>query len=526
MKLPVFNRRSFLRLCLGAPLFALTSCLNFNSKSKNSLRMPIGSEPPTLDWNLATDSVSFRVITNIMEGLAQFDENLKPVPAVAKSWDTSNYGQTYTFQLRKDVFWSDGKGVTAKDFEYSWKRLLAPQTAAEYAYFLYDIENAQAYNAGEIADHSRLGIRSVDDFTLEVKLRRPLAYFPSLVTFMVTFPMRQDIVEKFGDTWTDPTHIVTNGPFLLRDWRHEYKVTLEPNPHYFEGKPLLKKVEMFVVEQPFTSLTLYEMNEVDMTSLPPMDIMRYTKDPEYINYPLLSSFYFGFNVKKEPFTDVRIRKAFSMAMDRKEFPKILKGGEIPSSSWIPKGMFGYDPGLGLNYDPQGAKDLLSETGYPEGKGFPEVTLVFNSSPTNQLIAEKAQEQWKRNLGISAKLENMEWKVFLEKLNQDPPALYRLGWNADFPDPDNFMNLFLAQSGNNHTNWENPKYDELVVKAAEEIDHKIRLQMYQEAQRILCREDVPIMPLYTSAQNLLVKRRVKGFRPNAMDILYLKRLKLE
>ena len=511
--------------------FLFPACKNRNTESRQIkgekvFRMVIASEPPTLDWSLATDNVSFHVITNIMEGLTQYDDDLNPVPAVAKKWETSEDGKKITFFLRDNVFWNDKVPVTAYDFEYSWKRLLNPATGAEYAYFLYDLVNAYEYNSGIIKDPALVGVKAKSDKVLEVTLKKPAVYFPSLTTFMVTFPLRKDIVEKYKDRWTDPGNIVTNGPFKLWKWEHEYKLELTANKDYYGEKVKIDWIKMYVVGENNTALTLYETGDLDMVSIPPLAVNYYKKSKEYINTPQLRGYYYGFNIRKKPFDDMRVRRAFSMAIDRKRITDVLKGGEIPASSWIPKGMFGYNENIGLKFNPEEARRLLAEAGYSSGKGFPEVNITFNTDAENKLIAENVQSQLKENLNINVKLDNQEWKVYLKTLKTKPPEIFRLGWGADYPDPDNFMNLFTSSSGNNNTDWVNPEYDRLIAMGAGTKDRALRLKIYDDAQKILCEEDVPIMPLFVASQNLLVKKYIKGFKPNAMDILYLKKVAVE
>jgi len=494
--------------------------------SVNRLRLAIHSEPPTLDWSLATDNVSFDVLTNIMEGLTQYNDNLEPEPAIAERWEFSADGKTITYHLRDDVFWTDGKPVTAHDFEYSWKRLLNPATAAEYAYFLFDVKNAYAYNSGELQDADQVGVRAVSDTILEVQLERPVIYFPSITTFMVTFPMRRDIVERYGDSWTDPENIVTNGPFTLDTWQHEYKLILKANDHFYEGRPEVDQVVLYVVREPTTELTLYETGELEMAELPPVAIPHYRKSPEYRNLPLLRGYYYGFDTDEPPFDDSRVRRALAHAIDRSQIPRILQGGEVPTASWIPKGMFAYNPDIGPHFDPETARRLLAEAGYPQGRGFPPFDIAYNTDATNKLIAEFVQDQWKKHLKLEVSINSMEWKVFLSRLKLDPPPVYRLGWGADFPDPDNFMNLFTSTSGNNHLNWGNPSYDALIAQGAAERDPEKRRAIYDEAQRILTERDAAIVSLFVLTHNVLVKPYVKGLRLNAMELLYLKRVRLE
>jgi len=488
-------------------------------------RMTVTAEPPTLDWSLATDNVSFDILTNIMEGLTQYDADLKPVPAIARRWEFSADGTVITYYLRDDVFWTDGQPVTAADFEYSWKRLLNPATAAEYAYFLFDIENAYEYNSGKIKDPERVGVRAVTPGILRVKLKRPIIYFPSITTFMVTFPQRQDMIARYGDHWTDPGHMVTNGPFTLAEWRHEYKIVLRANPGYYGGRPAVDRVVAYVVEEATTALALYETGELDRVELPPVAIPHYRNDPEYITSPILRGYYYGFNVRKPPFDNVLVRRAFAHAIDRSRIPVILQGGEIPTASWIPQGMFGYNPGIGPRFDPEHARALLGRAGYPGGRGLPPVTAAYNTDQTNRLVAEFLQAQWKKNLNVNVELESQEWKVFLSRLKTDAPQIFRLGWGADFPDPDNFMNLFVSTSGNNHLRWSNPRYDDLVARGAAERNPKKRQALYDAAQKILTETDAPMISLFVSPQNLLVKSYVKGLETNAMKLLYLKKVRM-
>ena len=517
-----------IRICITAffILIFISCTISKTDNSSHIFRMSIPTEPPTLDWSLATDGVSFNVIANIMEGLAEFDKKLNPKPAIASKWDVSGDGKIYKFYLRKDVFWTDGKPVTAYDFEYSWKRLLNPATAAEYAYFLYDILNAYEYNSGKIKDSDLVGVKALSSDILEIKLKRPIVYFPSITTFMVTFPQRRDIIERYGDRWTEPENIITNGPFRLTKWRHEYQLILKANEKYYSGKPEINTIKMFVINERNTALTLYETGDLDIVSLPPEAIPSYREKFEYKNIPLLRGYYYGFNVHKKPFDDIRVRRAFAMAINKKELPRILNGGEIPTDSWIPNGMLAHNPDIGLKFNLIEVSKILSEAGYPDGKGLLPITLIFNTDPVNSLIAENVQSQWKKNLNVEVKLDNQEWKVFLKRLKTDTPAIFRLGWGADYPDPDNFMTLFTTDSGNNNTGWSNKRYDELINMARGEGDREKRINMYDEAQRILLEEDIAIIPLFFTAQNVLIKPYVKGLRLDAMELLYLKKLKIE
>ncbi len=493
----------------------------------NDFRVNIATEPPTLDWSLATDHTSFNVIANLMVGLTEFDKELKPAPVIAKSWDILDGGRKIIFHLRDDVQWSDGQKVRAQDFEYSWKRLLNPKTASEYAYTLFDIVNAQEYHEGKIDDPNAVGVRAQDDVTLTVELRHPASYFLAITTFEVTFPQRRDIVEKFESRWTDPENIVTNGAFLLSAWKHEDHIELRANPRFFRGKPAMERITMYMINEKTTALAMYDQGQLDFVdneSIPILEKEKLSHRRGFKHVPQLRGYYYGFVVDKKPFDDPRVRKAFMMAVDRNVFPNILHGGELAAPSWIPPGMLAHNPKIGLPFNPPEARRLLREAGYPDGKGFPRVTLAYNTEEDHKMVAEAIQGMWQRNLGIVVALDNQEWKVYLKKLQTDPPHIFRLGWGADYPDPDNFMKLFTATSGNNLTHWKNARYDQLLELAAREQDAKRRSKIYDEAQKILCETDLPIMPLFWTAESTLLNPRFTGLEVNSMARLNLRNVR--
>ncbi|HEY6197990.1 MAG TPA: peptide ABC transporter substrate-binding protein [Candidatus Binatia bacterium] len=509
-------------------LLVLASCSRSSgTPDGKTFRVNLGTEPPSLDWSLATDHVSFNVIANLMVGLAEFDKNLKPAPVIAKSWDVLDGGKRIVFHLREDATWSDGKKVVAADFEFSWKRLLDPRTASEYAYTLFDIVNAEEFNQGKLTDDKEVGVAALDDFTLEVRLKSPTSYFLSLMTFEVTFPQRRDIVEKYGSKWTEPGNIVTNGPFLLSSWKHENEIRLKANPNFFLGKPAIDNVEMMMVNEMTTALALYDQGQLDFLdnhSIPILEKPRLAKAQGFKHVPQLRGEYYGFAVNKKPFDDVRVRKAFAMAIDRSFLPSLLRGGEQAATSWIPPGMLAYNAKIGLPYNPPEARRLLREAGYPDGKGFPQVTLAYNTLEDKKIVAEAIQGMWKRNLGVLVRLENLEWKVFLKRLLNDPPAIFRAGWGADYPDPDNFIKLFASYSPQNYSRWKNSRYDQLLEQAAREMGEQKRVRLYNEAQKILCEVDVPIVPLFNTAESTILNPGYTGLEYNSMGRLVLRNVK--
>lgn len=490
--------------------------------AKQEFNLRIHSEPPTLDWTLATDNVSILLLQNLMDGLADYDDKLNPKPALAKDWKVSKDGKTYTYTLRDSLTWSDGTPLTAQHFWDSWERLLNPKTASEYAYFLFSVVGAQAYNEGKLKDATKLGFKVVNDKTFVVTLTKPAAFFPTIPTFTVTFPIRKDLIEKYGNKWTDPSKLVTTGAFILGDWKHDSKVTLVPNPKYHAGAPKLEKVNAYIVNEDTTAINMFESGSLHYVSrLPALEIERLKTSPAYKNAPFLRGYYYGFNVTKAPFNDVRVRRAFAHAVDRSQIVSLLKGGQIPTTSWVPKGMPGYEPNIGLSFDVKKAQKLLAEAGFPGGKGFPEITFMFDTRDDNKVIAERLQAMWLTNLGVKLRSQNEDWKVYLNRLKTDVPPMFRMGWGADYPDPNNFLDLFTSYSDNNRTLWKSKEYDTLIEQAAGESSMTKRLAMYKKAQTMLTETDAVIIPLFIDSLNVLVSPSVKNLKLNAMDKLDLK-----
>lgn len=505
-------------------LLASCGCSVHRGPEKDTLRVNIGSEPPGLDWHVNTDNTSFDVACNMMVGLTQFKKDLSIEPCCASSWEVLDGGRRYIFHLRPDARWSDGKPLLAQDFDFAWRRLLKPATAAPYAFFLYDIENALDYNTGKIKDESKLGLRCIDDHTLEVRLRKPATYFLSLTAICSSFPMRKDLIEKYGSRWTDPGRMVVNGPFGLKSWKHEYKIELEANPQYFGKTPAIKTIKMFMIPEQATAFALYQNDQldyIDNRSFPPPDVYEKRHSSEYHNAPLLRNNYIGFNVLKKPFDDRRVRLAFSLALDRNLFGKILRRSEKPSYTWIPAGLPGYSPDSGSEYNPQKAQQLLAEAGYPDGKNFPEVLILYPTREDARLVMESVQDQLKRNLHVCVDLQNMEWKVYLRKLQSDAPPIFRSSWGADYPDPETFANVFTSLNGNNNTKWKNGLYDKLIDQAEGEQDKNRRAELYARADKLLCKDEAVIACTYLATQNTLTKPWLSGIAINALDVQFFK-----
>ncbi len=489
-----------------------------------------GTEPEGLDPARITGVSEGRLADALFEGLVTLDpETLAPRPGVAQSWTVSADGQTYTFQLRKNARWTNGDPVTARDFLRSWKRVLTPKTASEYAYQLYYVAGAEDFHRKKTEDFSTVGVSVQDAHTLEVRLRAPCAYFLELCAFHTLLPVPVDVVEAHGDRWTRPEHIVGNGAFQLAAWKPREKIVLVQSSTYWDRDFVkLDKVTVLPYEDQNTAYKLFLEGQVHwLSAVPQAKIEEVKRHPDYYVTPYLGTYYYRFNVTRPPFDDVRVRKAFCRAVDRSVITDhVLKSGQKPST-WFCPSMGAYEPPAGLGYDRDAAKRLLAEAGYgPGGKPFPEVELFFNTSEAHKKVAEAIVQQWNKHLGVTVSLRNTEWKVYLDKVRKLDYAIARAGWIGDYSDPNTFLDMFVTGGGNNNTGWSNARYDDLIGRAQRELDPKKRLAAFREAETILVRDEVPIMPIYTYVNQGMLRESVLGWFENVRDWHPLKYLWLE
>jgi oligopeptide transport system substrate-binding protein len=494
----------------------------------------LATEPPDLDPAKITDLTSFTVVMNLFRGLTLLNGNNAVEPALAESWTVSPDGKHYVFHLRKDAVWSDGKPVTASDFLDSWKRVLTPETGSEYAFFLFDIQGAKDYYDGKQTAFDQVGVKAMSPKTLAVQLNRPVPFFTALMASPVSYPARLDLLQKYRDKYTEAGNLVSCGPYLLKTWQHEDQIELTPNPTYYGPKPQVDLVRMLMINDANTSVVMYENGELDYietpSSIPSFDVRRLQTRSDYHKGLMYALYYLGFNTRLKPFDDVRVRKAFAMAVDRRIFPQLLQSGQRPLTGLIPPGLTGHNNQTGIEFNPEKAKTLLAEAGYPEGKAFPEVSFAFRSLYDIQKEAEIVQSQFKEHLNVPVRLKNMEWKVFLKALSKPSPEnpihLYRLSWFADYPDPDTFMSLFIKESGNNYTGWSDAEYDQWTKKAVVTLSPEQRAQLYEKAQRRLLQEQAIIVPFFMAEKGYLLNPRVKGLMVNALNVINLDQLSVD
>jgi oligopeptide transport system substrate-binding protein len=500
------------------------------------LRVNLAGEPAQIDPNRASWASERTVIAQVFEGLLAFKPDLSLTPAVAKEIPTvgnggiSSDGLTYTFKLRTDVTWSDGKKVTANDFVYSIKRLFDPDLACEYASFYYDIAGGQEYNsavdkdaAARAALKAAIGVKALDEYTLEIKLAQPRPIFLSLMAMWPAYPLREDIITSKGEQWTEAGNYIGNGPFIMTEWVHQDHMTFKQNPNYWGTKPKLTEIDYKMITDANAAYAAYLNGELDMSGVPVGTEKATMEDPtlktQIVRYPQLTTFAFQFNVNKAPFDNIKVRQALATAVDRVSFiDNVRSGVGQPAYSWIPPGMPGYDANLGKEYtfDVTKAKQLLAEAGYSDVSKLPELKFQFSDTAGNRTIAQWLQGQLKDNLGIQLTLEPMESKAFQQLVNSENFNWAWFGWSADYPDPDNWLpELFGTGAGNNHTGYSNPDFDALVEKAKSELDSTKRLQMLAEAHEMVIK-DCPIVTMFYRESFVLVKPYLKGLTATGMD----------
>ena len=501
-------------------ILAVVCTVSPSAGQEQVFRINNTAEPESLDPALVTGVPEHRIISNLFEGLTTSDpKDLSPRPGMAASWTVSRDGVVYTFKLRA-ARWTDGKSVTAHDFVYAWERVLNPKTGAKYAQQLFYLKNGEDYNKGRITDFSQVGVKALDDRSLQVTLRCPTAYFLDLTSFYTLYPVPRWAIEAHGKDWVKPGRIVSNGPFRLVSWVPQKDLILEKNPLHWDATTIkVQKVIFLPTDDLNTAYKQFLAGESDwVPTVPPAQLDAARNRPEFYVMPYLGTYYFRFNLTKPPITDVRVRKALSMSVDRESLTKyVTKAGEIPSSTFVPAGMRGYEGVKGLPFDVAGAKKLLAEAGFPDGRGFPKVDVLYSTSELHRVVTQAVQQMWKEQLGIQVDLTNVEWKVYLARQGSLDYQISRAGWIGDYVDPNTFLDMWITGGGNNQTAWSNKRYDDLIAQAACKIvNAKDRMRTLQEAEKILVADEVPIMPLYTYVNKGMLSRRVKGWWPNILD----------
>ena len=495
---------------------------------KKILLMGNGTEIETLDPHLANGQPEHWVMTSIFEGLVapkaeNPDDN---VPGAAASWEHKDF-TVWTFHLQPQGKWSDGVPVTAQDFAWSYQRILSPELAADYGQMLYPMVNAEAFNTGELKDFSKVGVKVIDDLTLQITLNGPAPYFPGLLKHYSWFALPRHVIEKFGKMsdrgtpWTKLGNIVGNGPFKLKSWHFTHVLEVERNPQYWDAANVkLNEIHFFPITADSTEERAYQDGQLHITYIVPLPRIPYYREHEpavYREETLLSTYFYRVNTKKPPFNNKLVRQALATAIDRESLVKnVLRAGQQPATALTPaKCSVDYVVPKVAVFDPEKARKLLAEAGYPEGKGFPAFEILINTMETHRTIAEALQEMWKKYLNIPVKIINQDWQVYLESQRRGEYDVARAGWVGDYADPMTFLSTMRSTDGNNNTGWGNARYDDLLNQSAREGDPKKRFGILHEAETILM-DEMPVLPVYWYTHSYLVHSMVKNFNPSVLE----------
>lgn len=481
------------------------------------------TEPRSLDPHKTAGVPESTIMLNLYDCLTTYDpRTAEPIPCLAETWDHNADSSVWTFHLRHDAKWTDGNPITAEDFVYSWRRIVNPDTASPYANLLYYVKNGQALNEGTMTDLTQLGIRAVDPYTLEVTMERPTAFFIAMTPHYAFTAVPRQAIEKYGDQWLEPANHVSSGPFRLVKRIPYDRVVLEKwDGHWDAARVKLKRAIFLPIEDQNTAVNLYKANEVYVLAgggqtVPTAFVRALKGKRDFTISPEYGTYYYSINVKRKPFDNPLVRRALAMAIDKRSICEdFLGAGQIPADNFVPPGTPGYPYPKAPGFDPQQARNLLAEAGYPNGKGFPKIEIFFNTLESHRQIAELVQRMWKENLNIPVELNNQEWQVFQATRESHQFDIARDGWIADYLDPNTFLDLYQADTLNNHSGWLNPEYTKLVQQANGDPDPQHRLVLLAKAEKILL-DEMPIIPLYYYASVKLQKPFLRGWYDNPVD----------
>lgn len=500
-----------------------------------NLAVCLASEPQSIDPALNSAVDGAIMINHMFEGLVKWvddgEGNAVTAPGQAESWEkvvNDDGTVTYTFTMRDGIKWSDGKDVTAGDFEYSWKRLANPETAADYCYMI-DMVKGYAEVADGSADPDTLAVKALDDKTLEVVLSYDCPYFEEIMAFPATFPVRQDVTEG-NEEWTyDVATYIGNGPYKMQEWTHNASITAEKNENYYDYDNLgPDTIKFTLLDDDNAILAAYNSGELDfIESLPADELPNYLASGELQIVDYIGTYYACFNTEDEIFSDARIRKAFSLAIDRNYIVEnVSQSGEVPATGYVPAGVNdAAGPGsddfrtVGGDYysvaeedyekNCEEARALLAEAGYPNGEGFPTVEYLYNTNDNHKKIGEALQNMWQEQLGVTVTLNNQDWNVFLENRKEGNYQISRNGWIADYNDPCSFLDMWYTDGGNNDAQYSNPDYDAKIDEAKATAVQEERMAAFHEAEDILMDQDNVLAPIYFYTQKYMLADDIEG-----------------
>ncbi|HJP22366.1 MAG: peptide ABC transporter substrate-binding protein [Alphaproteobacteria bacterium] len=487
-----------------------------------------GAEPETLDVHKSSGVPEADIQRDLFEGLVAEAADGSFIPGAAASWTISDDGRTYTFKLRPDGRWSNGDAVTAGDFVYAFRRGVDPQVGSDYAFILWPITNAEKITKGKGANLESMGVRAVDDLTLEVTLRAPTPYFLGLLTHHQAYPVHRASLAAHGSKWTRPGNLVSNGAYRLADWVPQSHVTLVRNERFRAAASVaIDKIVYYPTEDGATELKRFRAGELDVTHDVPSDQVQWIEKnlaADFHNTPYLGTYYYSLNTKSGPFAgNVKLRHALALAIDREILTgKVTRAGEVPAYSWVPPGVSGYaqQRPAWSKIDQKSrnarARKFYFEAGYSKKKPL-EVEILYNTSDNHKKIAVAVSAMWKKTLGVRTTLMNQEWKVYLTSRRALQFEICRAGWIGDYNDANTFLELLKGNVGPlNPAGYANPRYDALMAKAETATDMARRAELMQEAERLML-ADMPIVPIYHYTTQHLITAAVRGWQDNIMDV---------
>lgn len=547
-----------LSMTIGMVSTGLMGCSSNNKEVKSTgsstantdtldIRVNVGSEPQTMDPTLNKTSDGGMMAETLFEGLMKRVDNgdgrAKIVEGQAKSYEVNEAKTVYTFHLRDDIKWSDGKDVTADDFVYAWRRLVDPETASDYNYMIDMVVNANEIMEGT-KDKETLGVKAIDEKTFEVTLNTPTPYFLEVCAFVNTYPLRQDIIEADPTQWsTKPESYISNGPYKFSEWVHNSNIKVVKNDTYY-GKDEVgpDSIDFVLMDDENAMFTAFNNGDLDFIQNMPVDeIPTLISEGKIITVPKNNVYYISFNTQVEPFNDPKVREAFSLALDRNYIvEQVAQSGQIPAAGFVSTGI--YDA-AGLDGDDfrktggdyysidkdeyeancKKARELLAEAGYPNGEGFPVIEYMYNTLDKHKVIGEAMQNMWQTELGVQVTLNNQDWNVFVATRKSGDFQLARNAWAGDFNDPVTFLDLAVSENGNNDGHYSNPKYDEIIAKAKTTADTSERMKLLHEAEDLLM-EDSAVLPLFFDVDKYMLNNELEGLYSSTEGHFYFNSIK--
>ena len=527
---------------VGCILLALLGCSRRETPVEAGIRtqtLLVGNaaEPQDLDPDIITVYTDSHIAYALFEGLTKLDAKTSlAAPALAESWDVSPDGKVYTFHLRPSARWSDGDPVTAGDFVYSFHRLLSPAFAGLYSYMLWPIKNAEAFNAGKLTDFNQVGVKAIDNVTLQVSLEKPTPYLPALASHTTWLPVQKKTIEKFGrmdekgTKWTRPGNLVGNGAFMLADWNPNARIVVIKNPRYWDAaNTRLNRIEFYPIEKPDIEDLNFRSGQLHTTYQLPMTKIEYYRShvpPELGVDPVLSTFYFFLNVTRPPFDNVKLRQALCYGIDRDAISRSVTDGVYPPAHCLTApNCGGYTSLTQVPDDFEKARQLLSEAGYPGGRGLPPIEVQCFESETQLRMTEAVQAMWLKELGVHITIAQLETKTLYQNQQTKDYTMAFSGWIADYADPNTFLGTMVTGGGNNYAGWSNKDFDSLIDQASNTADNSKRMDLFQKAEAILLGE-APVIPLYFQHNVYAISPAVKWWTTTVVGFHEWNRIWLE